>query len=226
MPVLGSVVVRQQGVARATAAGEPGQVEAFLQGLDQVLDADAMRHGCWVWSVRICRISSASAAPQALTQGLVAEHARQFGEQLQVFLVGIFGHQQGEYQIDRLAIEGVELDRLGEPQKGPATLLDAGHAGVRQCHAARQTRYCPGVRVPADVRRSARYSVHPSAAGEQRAACSRTRFLLDAGSATLIRSMSRIPSGSMGRTGLFSLRLRSIRGCRCRGGSSPFPCGE
>ena len=51
---------------------------------------------------------------QPVAQLLFIKHGCQIGQQLQMFLVGILGYQQGEDEIDRAAVERVELDRFGK----------------------------------------------------------------------------------------------------------------
>src|SRR5262245_3284035 len=48
----------------------------------------------------------------------VAQHLRKLGEHAQVLLGRLLGHEEQEYQIDRLAVGGVEGHRLGEAHEG------------------------------------------------------------------------------------------------------------
>src|SRR5262245_38690487 len=50
-------------------------------------------------------------------QRLVAEHLRELGEDLQVLLGGLFGHEQHEHQADRIAVGRVEGHGLGNPDE-------------------------------------------------------------------------------------------------------------
>src|SRR5574341_1636222 len=51
-------------------------------------------------------------AAHPLAERLVAEHLRQLGQDLQVPVGGAVGHEQHEDQLHRLAVGGVEGDRL------------------------------------------------------------------------------------------------------------------
>src|SRR5688572_2324031 len=58
-----------------------------------------------------------------LAQRLVAEHLRELGEDLQVLLGRLLGHQQHEHQRHRAAIGRVEGNRLREAEEGAERVL-------------------------------------------------------------------------------------------------------
>src|SRR6185436_117926 len=74
-------------------------------------------------------------ARQQLAQRLVGEHLGQLGEDLQVLLGGLFGHEQHEDEVDRVAVGCIERHRLGEAQEGAARLLQPLDASMRDRHA-------------------------------------------------------------------------------------------
>src|SRR5918993_1576054 len=77
-------------------------------------------------------------ARHQLAQRLVGEHLRQLGEDLQVLLGGLLGHEQHEHQVYRVAVGRVEGHRLREAQEGAARLLQPLDAPVRNRDALAQ----------------------------------------------------------------------------------------
>ena len=69
-------------------------------------------------------------AQQSFAEGTIAEHLRQFGEQLQMGFVSLLGNKQHEQQIDRAPIGRVKLHRGGQPQKRARSVLEALDAAV------------------------------------------------------------------------------------------------
>ena len=70
-------------------------------------------------------------AAHGFAQDLVAEHLRELGEDLQVLLGSLFGHEQHEHEGDRVAVGGVERYRLGDADEGAERLLQPLDAAVR-----------------------------------------------------------------------------------------------
>src|SRR5688572_20596454 len=70
-------------------------------------------------------------AAHGFAQNLVAEHLRKLGENLQVLLGGLLGHEQHEDEGDRVAVRGVEGHRLRHPDERAERLLQPLDAAVR-----------------------------------------------------------------------------------------------
>ena len=80
--------------------------------------------------------------------------ARDAGQRLQMVAAGVIGRQQQEDQIDRLAVERFEIDRLLQPRKQADDAWQAASSDVRNRDAAAQRPSSPGVRAAAACRRS------------------------------------------------------------------------
>src|SRR5690606_31605860 len=70
---------------------------------------------------------------------LIAEQLGEAGEDLQVLVREVGGHDQCEQQVDRLSVEGVEIDALRELDQGAARLVALLDARVRKRHAVTET---------------------------------------------------------------------------------------
>src|SRR3972149_11255979 len=64
-------------------------------------------------------------ARHPLAERLVAEHLRQLGEDLQVHVGRAVRNQQHEYEPHRLAVGGIELDRVVHAHQRPERILQA-----------------------------------------------------------------------------------------------------
>src|SRR5687767_14212946 len=74
-------------------------------------------------------------AAHGFAQRLVAEHLSELGEDLQVLLGRLFGHQEHENQGHRVAVRGVERHGLGDADEGAEGLLQPLDAPVRDRNA-------------------------------------------------------------------------------------------
>src|SRR5690606_11403186 len=70
---------------------------------------------------------------------LVAEQLGEAGEDLQVLVREVGGHDEREQQVDRLAVESVEVDALRELDQGAARFAALLDASMRQGHAVAET---------------------------------------------------------------------------------------
>src|SRR5688500_15520048 len=77
-------------------------------------------------------------APHRLAQRLVAEHLRELGQDLQVLLGGLLGHEQHEHQRHRVAVGRVEGNRLPQAEERAERVLQALDAPVRDGDALPQ----------------------------------------------------------------------------------------
>src|SRR5688500_3886757 len=77
-------------------------------------------------------------AAHRLAQRLVAEHLRELGEDLQVLLGRLLGHEQHEHQRHRVAVGRIEGNRLAQAEEGAEGVLQALDAAVRDRHALPQ----------------------------------------------------------------------------------------
>src|SRR5512132_3654859 len=68
---------------------------------------------------------------QPIAKRALRKHLRKFGEQLQVLVGRMLGHEQDEQLVDGLAVRRVERDRLGEPRKRADRLAQPVNAAVR-----------------------------------------------------------------------------------------------
>lgn len=75
------------------------------------------------------------AASQAVTERLVAEHARNLSEQFQVLIGRGFGHQQHEQRRYRLAVGRVEWQRPSQARECRDRVRKALEPGVRKGNA-------------------------------------------------------------------------------------------
>ena len=74
-------------------------------------------------------------AQELLAERAVTEHLGKLGKQLQMVLVGLFGHQQYEQQGNRAPVGRIEGNWLGEPDEGAEGVLQALDASVGNGHA-------------------------------------------------------------------------------------------
>lgn len=63
-------------------------------------------------------MASASAAAASCSRKARSENICASSEDLQMLLGRLFGHQQNEQEMHRLAVRRVELHRRGQPQEG------------------------------------------------------------------------------------------------------------
>src|SRR4030066_2605155 len=78
------------------------------------------------------------AGEQAIAELRVAEHLRQFPEDLQMQVGGALGYQQHENQVDRLAVRRLEGHRVGGFYECGSGLAQLGDAPVRNRHTLSQ----------------------------------------------------------------------------------------
>src|SRR6516225_5773372 len=69
---------------------------------------------------------------QPITKRTLAEHLRKFGQKLQVLLGRMLGHEQYEDLRHRLAVRGVERNRLARSHESAERALESLDAPVRQ----------------------------------------------------------------------------------------------
>jgi hypothetical protein len=72
---------------------------------------------------------------QGFAQGLVAEHLRELGKDLQVLLGGFLGHEKHKDQRHRTAVGCIEGHGLGDPNEGAERFLQSLDAPVGNRHA-------------------------------------------------------------------------------------------
>src|SRR5688500_18984445 len=80
---------------------------------------------------QLVQLRGAGCREEPFAERLVAEHLRELGQDLQVHVGSAVGHQQHEYQRDRLAVGRVERDGLLHADQRPQGLLQALDAAVR-----------------------------------------------------------------------------------------------
>src|SRR5690606_41497886 len=77
-------------------------------------------------------------AAELVADGAVAEQAGDAGEGLEVVGAGALGGEQEEDEVDRLLVDGVEVDRLPEAGEQAVEAGEARQPALPECHPGAQ----------------------------------------------------------------------------------------
>ncbi|SAK12865.1 hypothetical protein UA21_00439 [Burkholderia multivorans] len=76
---------------------------------------------------------------QTLARVAIGQQLRDFRQDLEVLLCGLLGNEQENQEGNRLAVGGLERDRIGEPHECRERMLEALDASVRNRDAFAET---------------------------------------------------------------------------------------